>query len=432
MTRPCILAPPITTDRSRAARASPLALALALAALPSDARAEPDEERVAITHACRIGPASVRARASLLRGDALVDAASVLPNPTLVGGHHRSFTGPEDSETLVGISVPLGIGGRRFVLEDAAEERRTAAVADGDEVLLAHALELSEAIARARAELARADAIGRQHDKLVRLASTIAGLEKGGESSEYEKLRHGIEMRVHAERVGLARSRAASARVRLGAYGDRPVDVARIDLERLGRGAPATPQPSTHPRIRGLDATIRATALEEEAAERRWVPELDLFVGYRAVTALASETGHGLSISLEVPLTFFDHGQGEAALSRAARADAEAERRAFEQAQRAESDAAAASLVLLDELSSPEEGAANAETLETHAVALYLAGEGTLTELLAAHQTNEASELSAIELAEARALARIQGMRAAGSLFDAELDRVCRVGRGPR
>ena len=70
--------------------------------------------------------------------------------------------------------------------------------------------------------------------------------------------------------------------------------------------------------------------------------------------------------------------------------------------------------------------------LEKQAVALYLAGEGSLTELLSAHQTSEAAELSAIDVAEANALARIQRMRAAGSLFDAELDRTCRVGGGGR
>lgn len=419
---------PITTICSRAT----LALSLLFAVLPSEARAEHDEERAAITHACQGGPASFRARASALRGDALVDAASVLPNPTLVGGHNRSFTGPEDSETLVGISVPLGIGGRRFVLEDAAEERRDAAAAEGDEVLLAHAFELSEAMVRARAELARAEALGREHDKLVRLSDTIAGLHRGGESSGHDKLRHGMEVRVHAERTSLAKSRAAAARARLAIHTDRPVDVARLDLARLGRGAPAAPPASMHPHLRGLDAKIRAAALEEDAADRRWVPDIDLFVGYRAVTALGSETGHGLSISLEIPITLFDHGQGEAALSRAARAEAEAERQAFLQVQRAEGTAADTSLQLLGELASSAEITADAVTLETQAVALYLAGEGSLTEVLSAHQTSEAAELSAIDVAEAKALARIQRMRAAGSLFDAELDRVCRLqGRTP-
>jgi hypothetical protein len=187
--RHCIRTPRTTTRCSRATVA--LVLALATSSVPTAAHAAPDEERAAIQELCRTGPVVFRARAAMLRGDALVGAASVLPNPTLVGEHNRSFTGPEDSETIVGLRVPLGIGGRRFVLDDAAEERRTASAADGDEILLTQALELREAMVRARAELARAEAAQRQHEKLVRLADTLAGLKKGGEASDHDRLRHG-------------------------------------------------------------------------------------------------------------------------------------------------------------------------------------------------------------------------------------------------
>ncbi len=57
--------------------------------------------------------------------------------------------------------------------------------------------------------------------------------------------------------------------------------------------------------------------------------------------------------------------------------------------------------------------------------ALYLAGEGSLLDVLTALQAAEASELGRLDVEEARALARLARMRARGSLFDADLDRAC-------
>jgi hypothetical protein len=45
--------------------------------------------------------------------------------------------------------------------------------------------------------------------------------------------------------------------------------------------------------------------------------------------------------------------------------------------------------------------------------------------MLVAADLDESSALSRIELEEARAMARVARMRAAGSLFDADLDRAC-------
>src|SRR4051794_38138135 len=82
-------------------------------------------EELALTRrVCQSAPGAAVARAEQARGDAAVAAAHVLPNPTLSAERQQRLTGSTELETILGISVPVGIGGRRFLLQDAAEARR--------------------------------------------------------------------------------------------------------------------------------------------------------------------------------------------------------------------------------------------------------------------------------------------------------------------
>lgn len=69
---------------------------------------------------CSFSPDAALARARRLQGEAEVKAAGVLPNPSLMVQHQRTFTGPEERETIVGLSMPFGVSGRRGLLYDAA------------------------------------------------------------------------------------------------------------------------------------------------------------------------------------------------------------------------------------------------------------------------------------------------------------------------
>jgi outer membrane protein TolC len=98
-----------------------------MAAGSSSLAAPPLDEVAATRRVCAEGPAAAAARAERLRGEAAVTAAGVLPNPSLSVQHQRTLSGPGESETVVGLSVPLGLGGQRFVLQDAARAKATAA-----------------------------------------------------------------------------------------------------------------------------------------------------------------------------------------------------------------------------------------------------------------------------------------------------------------
>jgi outer membrane protein TolC len=86
----------------------------------------------------------------------------------------------------------------------------------------------------------------------------------------------------------------------------------------------------------------------------------------------------------------------------------------------------------LERASADAETAANdAAQIESQAIALYRAGEATLSELLDSLRSAEAARLARIDLAEELVDARLDVMRAAGKQFDPELDGIC-TGKGVR
>ncbi|MBK6517669.1 MAG: TolC family protein [Polyangiaceae bacterium] len=419
----------ITTARSGTA----VAMLLATFAGAARAHAQPAEvaaplatERAILERYCVAGPRRAHATALVGEGEAAVDVAAVVPNPTLEIEHNRSLTAEEDAETLIGVGFPLGIGGRRFLLSDAADAHLAEKSAQAGAVMIDGALDLREALVRAVAERERANVLSAQQAALTALGATLTGLKVGGESSEHDLLRHGLELEVHETRVALQLGQSSSAKAKLKAHLGGAIDLSGLTLPSLA-SEPAPAASVVPPMLQSFDAAIRAFELEAEAANRKWVPDLELFFGYRQVTALETETGHGFALRVGIPITFFDHGQGEAAVALSAAASARAARSLLLARADAETAAADETLAALAPPSGrdPAESAKRSSKLLEQAKTLYLAGEGSLTEVLAAAALAESTALAKIDTDEARALARIAKMRASGSLFDAALDRAC-------
>jgi outer membrane protein, heavy metal efflux system len=430
--RPVRAAPSTTTMRSSwlVARG---ALALSIAFSSRAAGAPPLDEIEATRRICAEGPSAALARAEQLQGEAAVAAAHVLPNPTLVIEHQQTVRGPSDRETTVGLSVPLGLGGRRFVLQDAAQARREQALANARATRFEAALAFREAYAAAALDAARLDVLTQQQASLDALTTKIQGLARGGESAGYDLLRQATQARLHRRLVASMQARAAASRALLEAWTGEPVALAAVDPAKLaggaqprgaapaGLGAPAAPA-----RVEGLEAAARASALEAQAARRRWVPDVEVFAGYRVLSSAHSETGHGISLGLTVPLTFFDHGQGEAAQADAARAAAETAAGVLRRENAAHAKAAATRLGILETSAADLDLAvADAGSLEAQAGKLYAAGESSIAELLDALRAAEEARLARIDLAEEIILARLARMRALGTLLDATLDKAC-------
>jgi cobalt-zinc-cadmium efflux system outer membrane protein len=400
-------------------------LAVTSAFLPARAHATGGMgEAEATRRLCESGPAVAIAKAERFRGEAEVTAAGVLPNPSLVAEHQRTLGGLEERETIVGLSVPLGIGGRRFLLQDAAEARREQARADATATLFESALAFREVYARAVADQARAEVLAEQQASLDALSSVIQGLAKGGEAAGYDLLRQQTQARHHRGLLQTARSRAVASRTLLEAWveGD-----ALVLSERDALKLPdSLVRESKTPLLRSLEAGARASSAEASAARRRWVPDLDVFAGYRAISA-GAETGQGISLGLTLPLTFFDHGQGEAARADAERELALARASTVRREQRAALKAARLRLAALETaLAETEKASTDAAAIQTKAKQLYAAGESTITELLEAFRIAEDVRLARLDVVEEMARAEVALMRAAGTMFDPKLDAVCR------
>lgn len=402
---------------------------LASALISSSVLAEPLRELDGVRRVCRSGVDHAVAIARKAQGDATVSAADVLPNPSLVVEHQRSLSGDTDRETVLGLTVPLGIGGRRWLLQDAAQARRRQSSLEASAGLFEAALAFREAYVLAAVAQARVEVLTKNQIDLEALTAALHELAEGGEAAGYDQLRQSTSSRLHRQALESAKAVAAWRRVQLRAWVDHDVTLPPETVSTLASGDWADRFVPDTAEVQGLEAQARADELEARAARRRVVPDIALFGGYRAV-ATGSESGQGISLSLEVPLTLFDHGQGEAlrASSDAQLARASAQR--LRRRQQAVARASQASLAVLD-VAVPEAQAASRDAVAVRqkATQLYLAGEGSITELLEAHRMAEEAQLGELTLSEQAALTRLQQMRASGSMFDAELDRQCRAGQ---
>jgi len=422
-----------TTVRSRFAATCALVLAMGPSALAH--AAPPIDEATGTRKVCAAGPAAALARAELLAGEAAVVSASVLPNPQASIQHQRALVGPEEHETIVGLSVPLGIGGRRFLLQDAAAARREQAEATARATLFESALAFREAYAAAVLDEARVSALTEQQRALDALSLVIGQLAQRGESAGYALKRQETQARLHRRLLASMKARAAASRAVLAAWLGEEVTPSQGSLADLAGGARAQGAPSaTHPRIESLEAAGRASEIEGRAAHRRWVPDLTLFAGYRTITGGSDQTAHGFSASLTVPLTLFDHGQGEAAQAEASHARTLALAEALRRENAARLKASKRSLALLEtSLGELDQAVAEAASLEKSATKLYTAGEATITEVLDAFRAAEEARLARIDLAEEIVRMRLARMHAAGTQFDTALDQACgRAAKGAR
>jgi cobalt-zinc-cadmium efflux system outer membrane protein len=377
---------------------------------------------------CSAGPGARLARAMLQQGSAEVIAAGVLANPSFNMQHQRIASGPEERETILGLSVPFAVSGRRGLSREAAAARRDQALADGASTLFESALAFREAYVLALQEHARVQILNEQHAALEASSRTIEALAKSGEAASYDLLRQRLQARLHHSEIQGAQARARASRAGLEAWVSGPVELPEVDLAAFANGNAAllsSARESQTPGLQSLRAASRAHGLEARAARRRWLPDPEVFAGYRVVEG-GGQTARGVSLSLTLPLTFFDHGQGEAAQADAERSVAEAAAAQLERRQRAEASSAR---VRLEQLSSGLADLAQArvearEVLD-QAQRLYAAGESSITEMLEAFRVAEQARLAELDRVFEIALARLLIMRASGTMFDESLDRAC-------
>lgn len=403
---------------------------LGYCAISTPVSAQSRGELAGVRKICGAGVDSAVALARRAQGQAAVVAAEVLPNPTLVAEHRRSLNGPIERESILGLSLPLGIGGRRWVLQDAAQARQQQAGFEAQAGLFEAALWFREAYVVAVVAGARVEALSKNQAELDVLTTTLEKLTRGGETAGYDHLRQRTSARLHRQKLELARTTAAAAKAGLQSWLDAGQELPLDALATLGQSRSDLFPEATGDtaEVKGLEAQARADELEARAARRRAVPDLAVFGGYRTVT-VGAETGHGLALALELPITAFDHGQGEAARASSQAELARTSARRLRKRQQASLHATRVSLEqLLSQLAEAQAVSRDALDIRDRATRLYTAGEATITELLEAHRVVEEAQLAELALIEQVALTRLARMRAGGTMFDSELDQLCQGG----
>lgn len=414
-----------TTKRRSTPRAVAKAVLLSLVIAGESASAQSLSEAEAVRRICRDGPDRAAADALRAAGSAGVEASGLWPNPSLEAGHERLFTGLEESETTVGLRVPLPVGGHLGLQEEAAVARAAVHEADAEGLLLGAALALRAELLGASVARARREVLG-DHAKTVEgLAATIDGLIAGGERAPYDRLRTQAELRAIASLAEAASADYVTRAERVRAWVGAPVEIDALEPRALSAPTGKTSEPP--PALRALAATAEASGAEARAAERRWVPVPELFAGYRTVSAGAS-TGHGMSFGLSLPLTFFDHGQGAARKAEAERALAIAELGRRERDLTAGQAAiSAARMAHAQALARADEAVAAAALLTTQARRLYAAGEASIVDLHDAYEAQLTAELGRVEVLAHLAELTLDEMRTRGTQFDPSLDAACRT-----
>lgn len=375
---------------------------------------------------CNTGPQAAIVRGQALFGAALVAQSEVLPNPTLTATHAQSLSGERDFETNVGITIPLGIGGARWLLQDAAVARQAQNELQASHNRMMAALTYRGAFVRASLSRARLAQRLEQQKRYEDFIAALTKLEGGGESAQLDLDRLRVEAELSAVGAAKQRRELDAQQAWLEAVIDSGVALTE-DLELLAGGAAAVDaENETSQQIAALEQSARASTIEADAARRRAVPDVKLYAGYRTIGGETIDTGHGFQVGLSFPLTFFDHGQGDAqrAEAKATVANAQVERR--RRMATANIAAAKKRLAALASIAPRIDKALElAQKTEDGERRLYLADEASLLDVLQAANRRAQLELALIDIAEAKADALLTLARARGHFAETELDRAC-------
>jgi cobalt-zinc-cadmium efflux system outer membrane protein len=423
----CLARTRITTRRSKYAVAAALSFVSLLLSLRASAQTVKKRTlEVELTlRVCRAGPSLATANAERGLGEAEIGAIEPLQNPSLVVEHQQTLQGFDERETIVGAQIPVALSGRRGVLREAARARQRVSNARADADTLETALDFREAYTEAGIEQARVLVLREQQKTLESLTSVLEQLAARGESARYDVRRHQAEVRLHARTLASAEVRATAAAERLAIWLDQRVEAASLVADANAGASTARAETSQHPDVVVLRSTAEAAEREAEAASRRWVPEPEVFAGYRQVGA-GDQTGHGVSLGVLVPLTFFEHGQGAASKARAERVLAAARAERLQRRHQAELRVAVTRGKTLEVvLREAEQTVKDAAELMDGARRLYGAGETSIAEVLDAYRTAEKAALDRLTALEELLAARLAVMRASGKQFDPELDAAC-------
>lgn len=386
-----------------------LSLAIVLAASLAEAQpqdAPPAEitadQAVALyrTHSPRL--AAGRAEVGVAQAD--VVGARIYPNPTLSVSQLSNVAGTPtsgDTQTQLGIEVPLLLGHQRGRRERAAEAGVTATragvaadQAQGEREIRALFAGLQAAQQKVKTMVAAVADV-----QVVR--GIVAGRTNAGAASPYELERIDLAVATMTSQLGDARTdQAVAARELAKAVGIPSWEpVAAGELAQGGAAAPGAVDPQ-HPQLAQVRAERIAAHADEDRARADAVPVPSL-----SIQSYGTSGPWGAAIvgGLSIPLPTFDRNQGAVAKARAEQTRAALELAAREHELSADLDRARTELAHRREvLATFDSGAlARLDRMRQMAETSYRNGQGGIVELLDAVESITEARLRHVELLHA-------------------------------
>jgi len=353
----------------------------------------------------RLAAASPRVRAiqsavDLARVDVL--SAERWPNPR-VNWDRQSVAGV--TEHYVTVSQALPITGRRGFEAQTASALVAASASRADDGVRRLRADLRLAFADLTAAQTRERELAAARDRLRELSGVLARREGEGDAAGLDRLRAAREVLDVESELAIAATERARAQATLAGFFDEPATASQMAAVSRPAAAPIVPTLDAlleqAESARGELAAYRhereAARFEARAADRRLLPEPEVFLGTKSSTASSGGVGSSVTIGeqaigpvigVHATIPLFDRARPERA-------------RAAARAGRAESAAAAFRLVLRGEVSALREAVLqrraaaqryraeavqSAAQIERIAQVAYDAGERGILELLDAYR----------------------------------------------
>ena len=345
-------------------------------------------------------------RLNIERARARVTQATLFPNPSLdlerTTGSWTNSSG--NSETVIGLAVPVELGGKRAARIAIARAELAAAQAEFTERQRAVVREVLAAYIDALAALRELDATARLNELDVETGKYVQTRVKEGDASPLELKLLGVEIeRLRARRI-LLRGQLEAAMLRLRNLIGMPLDEPLQFRQGFAGVVPPTSIPGTvssavdealrsRPDLqlaRLNEATAQATL---RGARAQAIPDLTGFTRYSQGNSILDDTPVGpiadsdklVSFGVSITLPFFNRNQGARAEAQALIEQTRLEREFIESVVRADVASAYRRYeAVRDALAAYESGVitASLENISTIEAA-YRLGEFRITDLIA-------------------------------------------------
>ncbi len=239
----------------------------------------------------------------------------------------------EESEDFAALSQQIDISGRRSLRVKAAKRRVRAAEADGLLWRLSEDRKARLLFYRVLHAQLRAEAIRKWVERFESAVRDVKLRAAAGDASKYDRLRLQLELAQAKARMASEQSLRNHHWSTLAALIREPMSSA--PWPRLsGRLTPKHGPPSINdlakmvhrgPELAALTRRAEAVKLEQQAAKRWWIPNINLHAGYKTQQA-AGDRAHGFVAGVSMPLPLFDRNRAERLKSKATLRITQAER----------------------------------------------------------------------------------------------------------